>query len=56
MTKPAAIVQKALTAIQFFEETGRTVVGVSIEGTKYKLEFADEKTTASGADLVTMGK
>lgn len=50
--------KKAEAAIQFFEDQGREVVGVTIKGSEFKLDFArpDEGADMDGVDLVTMGR
>lgn len=49
--------KRAEATIQFFEERGREVVGVTIKGTEFKLDFAKpEKAQGHEVDLVDMSQ
>jgi len=49
----SAAAKKAEAAIRYFEERGREVVGVTIKGSEFKLDFArPEKPAVEDVDLV----
>jgi len=49
--------KRAEAAIRFFEDAGREVVGVTIKGTEFKLDFArPEKDAVPSIDLVNMSQ
>ena len=51
------VTKRAEAAIKYFEDRGRSVVGVTIKGTEFSLEFAQvSQDPHSDADLVGMGK
>ena len=58
MSKSAGVtatVKRAEATIRFFEERGREAVGVTIDGSKFKLDFAQfDKDVVSLADLITV--
>ena len=60
MTKHASlppVAKRVETTIRFFEENGREVVGVTIEGTKFHLDFAKpDAPVVPDVDLVKMGQ
>ena len=55
--RPPSAAQRAEAAIRFFEERGREVVGVTIKGSEFKLEFAKVAPEAANeADLIDMSR
>lgn len=54
--RPSPVLAKAEAAIRFFEERGREVVGVKVDGSKYHIEFAKSDDPATDPDLITMSK
>lgn len=56
MTLPSAA-KRAAETIRYFEDQGREVVGVTIKGTEFKLDFAEKtKATGSEVDLIDMSQ
>lgn len=57
MGKHTPTTQRAMDAIQFFEEQGREVVGVAIKGTEFRLEFSKSAAEqAPDVDLIDMSQ
>lgn len=57
MAQTTTTAKKALRDIRFFEDEGREVVGVRIEGRNYEIQFASrDKVDIDPADLVNMGE
>lgn len=56
MTTPRQQLKKANDAIQFFEDTGKTVVGVVIGDDEIRLEFERPEDKVDPVGLVNMGQ
>lgn len=58
MTKPTPTAKKALAMVRLFEESGRVVSGVTIDGTKVHVDLLPDqvKSHVPEIDLVNMGE